>query len=62
MSSTTKAFAPVYVALTFTVGGATSGYSDTGRTSMETSPPVMIIREITMARIGLLMKVTENIC
>ena len=61
VSSTIKAFAPVYVALTLTVGGATSGYSEIGKTSIETSPPTIIINEITIAKIGRLIKVTENI-
>ena len=61
VSSTTKALAPVYVALTFTTGGATSGYSEMGSLKRETSPKIIMIKAITMAKIGLFIKVTENI-
>jgi hypothetical protein len=51
----------VYVALTVTFGGATSGNSAIGSTNIETKPATIIIKEITIARIGLFIKVTENI-
>ena len=50
--STTCAEAPGYTALTVIVGGATVGYMEIGRLSIDSVPASMIRSAITQAKIG----------
>ena len=52
---TVSALAPVYSTVTFTSGGATLGNSDIGNCMSDKTPKNKMMREITIARIGLLM-------
>ena len=56
-----SAFAPLYVAITLTCGGITSGYSSIGKPLIDIIPAIIIIADRTVAKIGLLIKNSENI-
>src|SRR5687767_1104787 len=58
--STVLALAPVYTAVTCTVGGATWGYQAIGMFGIASRPASTMINEHTLARIGRLMKVSTN--
>src|SRR5688572_5562906 len=58
--STVSALAPVYTAVTATVGGATSGYCAMGIDGMASAPARTMTSEHTDARIGRLMNVSTN--
>jgi hypothetical protein len=49
------------MAVTLTVGGATCGYCAIGICGIESTPPRMMTREQTVARIGRRMNVSTNI-
>src|SRR6185503_3038770 len=59
VSAMTSALAPGYVALTPTVGGAMSGYIDTGSARNEASPAMTMNAETTIANNGRSMKKFE---
>ena len=48
------------MAVTDTVGGATSGYQAIGMVGMASAPASTMTSEQTLARIGRLMKVSTN--
>src|SRR3954470_18606845 len=56
-----SALAPGYDALIVTVGGAISGYCDTGRPNAETRPAIRMTIESTLAKIGRSMKKREKL-
>src|SRR6266542_798366 len=60
VAATVSALAPGYAAATEMLGGATSGYWDTGRPTYATAPTSMIRTEITPARIGRSMNSLEK--
>ena len=57
----TSGLAPGYCAETAIVGGVKSGYCSTGSCNSDTIPPKTINSEITVAKIGRLIKNLENI-
>src|SRR4051812_292567 len=59
VSATTLALAPGYVAVTCTVGGATSGYWAIGSLGSATMPTIRITSDRTVAKIGRSMKKRE---
>src|SRR5687768_13424767 len=59
--ATTCAFAPGYTAVTSTVGGATSGYCESGSCERETAPIMTMTSERTVAKIGRSTKKRVNI-
>src|SRR6476646_1169306 len=59
VDATTSALAPGYWPVTFTVGGAMSGYCATGRRPNETSPRITNTSDTTPAKIGRSMKKRE---
>ena len=61
LSAVVLALAPGYVAVTCTVGGATSGYCATGSWVAATTPTITITTESTVAKIGRSMKKWEII-
>src|SRR5215212_5837685 len=56
----TSAEAPGYVAVTLTVGGAISGYSETGRPNWAMPPTIRMMIDRTEAKIGRSMKKWEK--
>jgi hypothetical protein len=60
VSAMTLGLAPGNCAFTTTVGGTTSGYSNTGNWSSATTPARKMIIEITPAKIGRSMKKRER--
>src|SRR5579862_7890529 len=56
VSAITWGFAPGYCAVTTMVGGATSGYSEIGNTSADTTPAISTSMESTPANTGRSMK------
>src|SRR5262245_59526882 len=60
VSATVRALAPGYVAVTWTVGGATSGYWAMGSLSRATPPTITMTTERTEAKIGRSMKKWES--
>src|SRR5262245_62377519 len=56
----TSALAPGYVALTATVGGAMSGYIDTGNERNAASPAITMNADTTIANNGRSMKKFES--
>src|SRR3954468_18344277 len=61
VSATVLALAPGYVAVTWTVGGATSGYCAIGSCVSETTPTIRMTIDSTAAKIGRSMKKREII-
>src|SRR5262249_52171228 len=61
VSITVRALAPGYRVVTWTVGGTTSGYWATGKTSSATAPITMVRIAMTLARTGRSMKNFEII-
>src|SRR5689334_16251743 len=61
VSATTFALAPGYVAVTFTVGGTTSGYCAIGSFWRATRPMSTMTSERTVAKIGRSTKKRANI-
>src|SRR6185436_18946719 len=59
VDATTSALAPGYCPVTFTVGGAMSGYCATGRRPNETNPRITNTRDTTPAKIGRSIKKRE---
>ena len=55
------ASAPLYVALTETVGGVRLGYSSIGSPLIPIKPAITMMIDITVANIGRFMKNLENI-
>ena len=53
-------FAPGYVAVTITVGGATSGYSEIGNWNNEIAPRMKMSSDSTPAKMGRVMKNEEK--
>jgi hypothetical protein len=53
-------FAPGYVAVTMTVGGTTSGYSEIGSWKREIAPRMKIRSDKTPAKMGRVMKNEEK--
>src|SRR5262245_49460770 len=60
VSTSTRALAPGYRAVTWTVGGVIGGYCATGSCSSATAPIRIISRASTLARTGRSMKYLEN--
>ena len=58
--STVSALAPVYTAMTDTVGGATSGNWAIGIVGIASAPARTMTSEQTVARTGRVMKVSTN--
>ena len=56
VSEMTLGFAPGNCAVTCTVGGTTSGYSEIGSWNIEIRPARKIVNEMTPAKIGRSMK------
>ena len=61
VSATVLAFAPGYMAETWTTGGTTSGYWAIGSPNSATTPTMTITTDNTVAKIGRSMKKLENI-
>src|SRR4029450_12081661 len=59
VDATTSALAPGYRVLTWMVGGTISGYWATGRPYRNTAPMMMVMRAMTLAKIGRSMKNLE---
>src|SRR5262245_58701894 len=59
--ATTLAFAPGYIAVTSIVGGATSGYCESGKRKRETPPIMTMTTERTVAKMGRSTKKRVNI-